>query len=62
MKDHSDELCMHVSPGSADLLTLLSEHLLILEEFLSSLLFPPLMEKIAEGLDQLILNEVRYHV
>ena len=58
MKDHSDQLCMHVSPGAADLLTSLSEHLHILEEFISILLFGPLMEKITQGLDQLILTEV----
>ncbi len=59
MKDHSDQLCMQVSPGATDLLTSLGEHLLILEEFVSGLLLSPLMEKIIEGLDQLILTEVR---
>ena len=61
MKDCSDQLCMQASPGSADLLTSLSEQLLILEEFVSSSLFVELMEKITEGLDHVILTEVSMH-
>ena len=58
MRVGSDQLCMQASPGSADLLTSLSEQLLILEEFISNILFVQLMEKITEGLDQVILTEV----
>ena len=58
MKDHSVMLCMEVSPGATDLLTSLRDHLLLIEEFTSPLLVPPLLEKLAEGLDSIILNEV----
>lgn len=62
MVDHKDQVCMQVSAGAADLLTFLSEQLLMLEQLISSLLFSALMEKLGQGLDQLILTEVNMHV
>lgn len=58
MKSSSDQLCMHVSPGAADLLTTLSQDLAIMEESIASSLFSALLEKIIHRLDQLILTEV----
>lgn len=58
MKDHSDQICMQVSPGAADLLTTLGEHLIIMEDWISSPLFLTVLEKVIECLDQLILTEV----
>ena len=59
MKDNSEEFyVMQVSPGAADLLTSLGENLLILEELVSVLLFPIILEKLSVDLDHLILTDV----
>jgi hypothetical protein len=50
---------MHVSAGAADLLTFLGEQLLILEQLVSTLLFSATIEKLGQGLDQLIITDVR---
>lgn len=58
MADHREQVCMQVSAGAADLLTFLGEQLLILEQLVSTLLFPALVERVGQGLDQLILTDV----
>ena len=61
MKDHRDQLCMVVSAGASDLLTNLGQQLLITEQLVSDVLFSSLLEKLSQGLDQLILTEVSPH-
>lgn len=60
MKLYGDEdiLSMELSYEAAGLLTSLRDHFLLLENSISSILFPIVMEKISEGLDDVILNEV----
>ena len=58
IKDHTLQLVMHVSPGAADLLTSLREHLSFVSENVSVLLSPALLEQLAQGMDSLLLNNV----
>ena len=62
MRDHKNQLCMEVSAGAADLLTYLRDNLLLMEDYVSPLLLPGLMEKFSEDFDLVILTEVRIYM
>ena len=58
MKDHNLQLMLQVSPGAADLLTSLREHLAFVTDHVSPLISPSLLDQVAMGVDSLLLSNV----